>query len=228
MTGTAPWQRLHVFGAGAGAGDAGGRWRVVVDAASALAGLLPSYEEAATAGRADRASVVLAHAGATGDPVLVLPEHAEERGGPDHGRRLQLMVPTDFTRDEERVLRRWADRASHLGFDVHQLHVLDASTRPAMWEGTGHHAAAWWDEQRRRHQLRHAHLSVRSGDTVERILERSTGVDLVLVYWRGGPASGHALVVRQLLERGRLPLLLVRDAPLAHLDPGGRARVLVP
>ncbi len=204
------WRRLHVFGGGAAF------WQPVVAAAAALAGLLPAYEEAGDAGAGSgRVAAVLDHAAGTGDPVLVLPPGPEDHGDTAPGRHLRVMVPTDFTREEQRVLHRWAERAVRLGFDVHQLHVLDESTRPPMWEGAGHHAEAWHAELCRRHQLGDARLAVRAGDPVERILERSTGVDLILVCWRGDPGAGHARVVRQLLERTERPLLLVRAEPLA-------------
>lgn len=144
----------------------------------------------------------------TGDPVLLLTARAAAIRSP-----LRALVPVDDLRAERRILQRWAERAQEVGIEVDQLHVLTEASTPAMWDGPGHHAAAWWAELRRRHLVDDRALQVETGDPTERILAAADRCDLIVLAWRGNPAPGHAEVVRGVLGQTVTPVLLVRRPP---------------
>lgn len=218
MTGTAV-AHLRVLEGGSGFD---GRFAGLVRDVAGLADL-PPLVSGRPAGGAPRQQAVLAFAAATPEPVLVLPAAPDDlrMGAEAADPRLQrALVPIDRSAEEQPVLRWWVERAQAAGVAVEQVHVLDATTRPVMWDGPGHHAEAWHAGLRRRHQIGDAPLRVRSGDPAAGIGSMTHGFDLVIVCWKGNPASSRALVVRRVLAAVPKPLLLVRGIP--GRPPGSR------
>ena len=145
---------------------------------------------------------------AVGTPLLVLPGPEPSRSHEPAAVR-RMLVPMDRSLSERRVLRPLIERARALGIGVHQLHVLGPTSRPAMWEGPGHHADAWLAELRRRHQPEGTALTVVGGNPVEQVLSAGRDTDLVVICWHGDAAASRAHVVRGIVERIGRPLLLV-------------------
>jgi hypothetical protein len=150
---------------------------------------------------------------AVGTPLLVLP--ASEPPGPRSApaRLHRILVPMDRSLSERRALRPLIERAQALQIDVHQLHVLGKTSLPAMWEGSGHHAEAWFAELRRRHQPAGTALAVVGGDPVERILLAAQKADLVMICWHCDASPDRAGVVRAVMDRVEQPLLLIPVGP---------------
>jgi hypothetical protein len=150
---------------------------------------------------------------AVGTPLLVLP--ASDPSGPRSApaRLHRILVPMDRSLSERRALRPLIERAQALQIDVHQLHVLGRTSRPAMWEGSGHHAEAWFAELRRRHQPAGTALAVVGGDPVERILSAGREADLLGICWHCDASPDRAGVVRAVMDRVEQPLLLIPVGP---------------
>ncbi len=182
--------------------------------AEALSGL-PSVDDwiAETEPDGGRIEAILAHAAATSDPALVVPNVPASEPHVGEPEVTRLLVPIDQTATERRVLRPWIKKALELGVDVEQVHVLTDRTRPPIWEGSGHNAEAWRAALKLRHQTPGAVLSVCSGDPATQIVDKSMDADLVLISWRGSTASGHPAVLRRILSNLRRPVLLIRRAP---------------
>ena len=217
MTATSSAGCLHVL---VGPGTDVERWAPVVSSVAATAGLPPVIEPRPSPDSPIHLGV-LAVAAVTEDPVLVLPPSGPESEiVSTSAARLDLMlVPIDRSITERRILRKWIARVEQAGLKVRQVHVLTESTRPAMWEGSGHSAQAWWDEVRRRHQMGTASLSVSSGDPATEILALTRHVDLTLLFWRGRTSPDRAAVLRQIIDGAGGPLLLVRRNPPASPPP---------
>lgn len=184
-------------------------WRPFVADAVALTGLAPS----AVACPPDGEQALLACAAAQREPLLVLPGQPDV-ASPGRGLRVaRVLVPTDRTATERLVLRPWVERLAAAGATVEQLHVLDRRSRPVMWEGPGHHAAAWYGEIRRRQGTGTEPLRICTGDPAVEIECAAEAFDLIIVSWGGDSADDRALVVRRLLIRRPRPTLMVRAAP---------------
>ncbi len=209
---------LHVL---VGPGTNAGRWAPVVSSAAAISGLRPVNEPRPFPESPPHRGV-LAVAEATEDPVLVLPPPSPETATRPTATVWpgSLLVPIDRSVTERRILRKWIARSSsRQASRLQQIHVLTESTRPAMWEGPGHHAQAWWDEVRLRHQMGSASMSVSSGDPATEILATSRHADLTLVFWRGRTSPNRAPVLRQIVDNATGPVLLVRSSPPASPPP---------
>jgi hypothetical protein len=186
-------------------------WRPFVTDAVALTGLSPSAIACPPGGE----EAVIACVTAETEPLLVLPGQPDV-ASPGRGLRVaRVLVPTDRTAVERLVLRPWIERLAAAGATVEQLHVLDRRSRPVMWEGPGHHAAAWHGEIRRRHRVGTEALRICTGDPAVEIECAATAFDLILVSWGGDATADRAVVVRRLLVRRPRPTLMVRTAPAA-------------
>ncbi len=203
-----PAPALHVI---AGPGGAGG-WDNVVAEVAALVGLEPVVESFPAAGGAAERAQALLNAAATMDgAVLVLPHQPAGPGaGPAAVRR--VLVPFDRSGAESDVLDPLIRRALAADLAVEQVHVLTDQSRPAIWEGAGHHARAWLDELRRRYQVGTASLRVRAGSPAAVLCALAAGVDLVVACWSGETGAGRARVLREIVADTPSPLLLVRAA----------------
>lgn len=205
---------LHVIGAG---DAASGPWREVVSRVLSLTGLTSVVDERAGSPAGPVADQdIVSFAATTDDPILVLP-HGHSPAGSD-GAPPHLLVPIESSVLERPVLRAWIERAERLGFEVEQLHVLTTATTPAMWEGPGPHAEAWWAQIRRRHRIGTAALSIDTGDPADSILAAAGRSDLITLLWRGDATAGHAATLRTVISGAAKPVLLVRKPPAGSAD----------
>ncbi|HET9092599.1 MAG TPA: universal stress protein [Acidimicrobiales bacterium] len=214
MTRSAP-ERLRVLG-GRRAIVVPEAWRPLAAQVAALASLPISVELDTGERTTDH---VLRLAAVSPEPMLVLPS-GEPPGGHEGvlaGALRKVLAPLDLTEEEGAVLARWIERALDRGIGVEQLHVLSPSSLPAMWEGPGHHAAAWRAEMFRRHRVDGSLLALRSGDALQQIVSEAPHCDLLLVYWRGDPSRDRAGLVRSVLAEAPTPVLLVREPPAPAL-----------
>jgi len=129
----------------------------------------------------------------------------------------RVLIPSDASDDVAEGARVLRDRLAKAGIRSTILHVLTEDNRPRMWEGSGHHAAQWFDEMRRRHRAGPETLTVVPGDPEHELETYASGVDLVVVLWHHDVSFGHAALLRSVLGRGiGVPHLLV---PLVWLGP---------
>ena len=142
-------------------------------------------------------------------PLVVVP--------PDVARPAELrrvLVPLEGTISTALAPRRLIELASGADLDVVVLHVHDDSSLPAFTDQPQHEADAWAEEFLARYvpgSLGDVRLEVRVGRREEEILRAAeeTGADLIALGWSQDLAPGRACVVRAVLERGRVPVLLV-------------------
>ncbi len=207
---------LHVIGA---ADAASGPWREVVSRVLSLTGLTSVVDErpGSPAGPVADQDIV-SFAATTSDPILVLPRRHPPTES--HGGQSRLLVPIEPSGLERPVLRAWIERAERLGFGVDLLHVITRATAPRMWEGPGHHAEAWWAQIRRRYRIGTAALSIDTGDPADGILAAASRSELIMLFWRGDAAAGHAATLRRVIRGADKPLLLVRKPPASSADTG--------
>jgi hypothetical protein len=175
---------------------------------------------------------MLALASAAAGPMLVLPVHHEGRGVPERLRRersaavrlRRVLVPSDASEAVAAGTRALYRRLSRAGVQVTMLHVMTEDSTPRIWEGSGHHAAAWFDEMRRRHGPATSALKVVTGDPWKELHDQAGEADLVVLFWRHDSRAGHAAVIRALFAQGiEVPKLLV---PLEWIEGGsGAAKV---
>jgi hypothetical protein len=209
------------------AGDAG-EWGALVGELARALGLEPDVAVLPrSVGRRAAVAAELATASTVPGPVLLLPWRGRRRG---RGRAVlgtelrrgrvpalrRVLIPSDASDDVAGGARLLRDRLAKAGFRSTILHVLTEDNRPRMWEGSGHHAAQWFDEMRRRHGASPETLTVVPGDPEHELETYASGADLVVVLWRHDVSFGHAALLRSVLQRGiAVPHLLV---PLVWLD----------
>ena len=104
--------------------------------------------------------------------------------------------------------------ARHASLDVVVLHVHDATSLPAFTDQPQHQARAWGEEFLARYcpwGIGEIRLELRVGRREEEILAAAeeTESHLIALGWSQELASGRAPVIREVLERGRIPVLLV-------------------
>lgn len=207
MSSSTPVPLLHVLAASGRLG----RWGEVAAHVAALVGMEPVIELRPVGQAADEARATLTAAAAMDGAVLVLPDDRPATVDDASPARLRhVLVPFDRSRGEALVLRPLIRRALEEHMAVEQVHVLSDRSRPAIWEGAGHHARAWHDELRRRHQVGTAHLTVRSGEPPTVIGALAAGTDLVVACWNGQVGAKRARVLREILAGVHPPLLLLR------------------
>lgn len=174
------------------------RWRTVVTGTARLVESEPILADPPTVtGPDDPVQSVLTAARAAPGPVLLLPSAGVPAA--DSTIPLRLLVPVDGSDVEGAALRPFILRAERAGASVEQIHVLSRATRPAMWDGPGHHAAAFLGELRHRHQVGASRLSVTDGDPAATIAEAARHCDLVVLGWQSGDSAGRAPVLRALV-----------------------------
>ena len=211
MTAFAGAPRLHVL---ASPGEYG-RWEAVVHDVADLVNLEALLEPRPQGGDGPaEAEAILAAAAKMDGAVLVLPGGggAAREVGPVAPRVRRVLVPFERSRAEGPVLRLLIRRALAKDMAVEQVHVLGEDNRPAMWEGSGHHAQEWLEELRREHQVGTALLRVRSGRTTDVLRSWAAEADLVVVEWGGKTGAERARVLRAILAGSPPPLLLLPAA----------------
>ena len=187
--------------------DETGTWQPLVAEVGRLVGSRPSVLALPAAGEGWAAAVLRVAAAAPG-PVLVLPRHGAP--GPSGVPRLErAVIASDDSWDVVRAARLCALHLLRSGVGTTVLVVLTGETAPPMWEGTGHHAAAWRSELGRRHG-RPDRLEVVVGRAGPTLRARTADSDLVVLLWHRHVAEGRAAVLRDVLDEGVVaPSLLV-------------------
>ena len=204
------------------AGDAGS-WEELVDALARVLGLVPSYVPVAMRGEGWITRLLQASAGAPG-PVLVLP-HDERRLAARAGRPpsplLRVVIASGDAGDVVRSVDALARRLRSGGVESTVVVVLTDGAVPPMWEGPGHHAAAWRHELQRRHGgAERVEVLPPAADAGRVIHDRAGEADVLVLVWRRAAAEGRAAVVRSALgTNDGLPCLLV---PIDWADARGQ------
>ena len=142
-------------------------------------------------------------------PVVVVPPDAERV---DSLRR--VLVPLEGSRATSLAPKGIIELAQDAEVEVVVLHVHDADSLPAFTDQPQHEARAWKEEFVARYcpwGIGKITLELRVGRREEEILAvaAETQSQLIALGWSQELAVGRAPVVRQVLERGRVPLLLV-------------------
>ncbi|HET7856618.1 MAG TPA: universal stress protein [Gaiellaceae bacterium] len=155
-------------------------------------------------------------------PVAVVPPEASVE-------RLQrVLVPLEGSESTSLAPRRMIELAQGAELDVVVLHVHDESSLPAFTDQPQHETAAWSDEFLARYcpwGIRDVRFESRVGRPDEQVLRTvdETGADLIALGWSRALAGGRGPVVRALLERGRVPILLI---PVQRVDRAVTDRAL--
>jgi hypothetical protein len=191
---------------------------LVADVARALE-LVPAPELAAREEvREKTIGKLLTMASSVSGPLLVLPPRRHAGAVPDRAgkarqaatRMRRVLIPSDASEEVTAATRALYRRFTRAGVRVTMLHVMTDDNMPRMWEGAGHHAAAWFDELRQKHGAGLDVLKVVSGEPGYELRVRPDAADLVVLFWRHDSRAGHAAVIRSLLVRGiEVPQLLV-------------------
>jgi nucleotide-binding universal stress UspA family protein len=142
-------------------------------------------------------------------PVVVVPPHAV--CGPELRR---VLVPLEGTVSSSLAPKGIIEVAHDAELDVFVLHVHDASTLPSFTDQTQHQVRAWGEEFVARYcpwGIGKVTVELRVGRPAEEILAvaEETEAQLIAIGWSQEIDWGRAPVVREVLERGRTPVLLV-------------------
>ena len=199
-------------------------WQALISEVGRIVGLRPSVLSLPAAGEGWAAAVVRVAAASPG-PVLVLPR-AGAPGAATPGGAAPLgraVIASDGSSEVTGGARQCALHLLRSGVRTTVLVVLTGETAPPMWEGTGHHAAAWRGELGRRHG-RPDRIDVVAGAPGPTVRARAADGDLVVLLWRREAAEGRAAVLRAVLDGGVLaPTLLVPLAWVERAWSGGPA-----
>jgi nucleotide-binding universal stress UspA family protein len=144
-----------------------------------------------------------------GKPLVVVPPDVAGRG-----ELRRVLVPLEGTISTSLAPRRLIELASDAELDILLLHVHDEASLPAFTDQPQHEADAWAEEFLARYMpgsVGDVRLEMRVGRREEEILRAADemGADLIALGWSQDLAQGRATVVRAVLERGRVPVLLV-------------------
>lgn len=172
------------------------------------------------AGRRPAGHVALQLAVSLPKPLLVVPPDAVV---PDVFTR--TLVPLNGKRTTAAALAETLTLASDRQLEVVVLHVHELDSLPLFTDQPQHELTAWAQEFLRRHcphpeQIR---LEVRIGVPGQHVLRvaEEMDTDLIALGWSQELAGGRATVVREALERSRVPVLLVPvEAPVAMAAAG--------
>jgi nucleotide-binding universal stress UspA family protein len=142
-------------------------------------------------------------------PVVVVPPDAVRPGS-----LKRVLVPLEGTARTSLAPKALIELADDANVEVVVLHVHDAATLPPFTDQPQHEAHAWREEFVARYcpwGIGKVSMQVCVGRREEEILRAAadTKADLVALGWTQELAAGRAPVVRELLERGRIPVLLV-------------------
>jgi nucleotide-binding universal stress UspA family protein len=142
-------------------------------------------------------------------PVAVVPPDAVRRSAVQ-----RVLVPLEGTTATSLAPKGIIELAHDADLDIVVLHVHDAATLPSFTDQPQHQARAWADEFVARYcpwGIDKVSVELRVGRPEEEILAAAEETDahLIALGWSQEIDWGRAPVVRELLERGRIPLLLV-------------------
>jgi nucleotide-binding universal stress UspA family protein len=163
-------------------------------------------------------------------PVAVVPPDARL------DRFERVLVPLEGTVSTTLAPRRVIELAQEAQFDVVVLHVHDEDSLPAFTDQPQHETAAWGAEFLARYcpwGVGDVRFEICVGRPEEEILRKAdeTGAHLIALGWSRALAGGRGRIVRAMLERGRVPVLLIpvqrvrrETSPrvLASADPGAK------
>jgi len=185
-----------------------GRWQRFVTEVARVIGLAPSYLPAPADGALWMTGILRVAAACPG-PVLVLPQRPRSAEHEQPPSLHWAVIASDDSPEVERAARLCTVHLLRSGVRTTIVVVLTESSAPPMWEGAGHHAAAWRNELQRRYG-RPDRLQVVTGPPGSTIREQCAGADLLLLLWHQAIEADRAQVVRSVLEEGALqPCLLV-------------------
>lgn len=198
-----------------------GSWAALVDDLAHVLDLAPVYtpidmHDPLWVGRLLRSSL-----GAPG-PVLVLPRPESSSSGAARAPSPRLLRVVVASGDAPDVVRSASDLSRlfrNRGVRTTVVVVLSDDTVPPIWEGPGHHAAAWRGELQRRHRGADHVRVLADGAGVGRAIRAQGGeADVIVLLWRRVATEGRAKVVRAVLGDGSsLPCLIAPIAWVASL-----------
>jgi nucleotide-binding universal stress UspA family protein len=142
-------------------------------------------------------------------PVVVVPPDAVPP------KALQcVLVPLEGTTSTSLAPMGVVELARDARLEIVVVHVHDANTLPSFTDQPQHEARAWAEEFLARYcptGIGRVSFERRVGRREEQILvsAKETEADLIALGWSQELASGRAPVVREVLERGRVPVLLL-------------------
>jgi nucleotide-binding universal stress UspA family protein len=159
------------------------------------------------AGRRPAGHVALDVITAVTKPVAVVPPDPLRPSG--LGR---LLVPLDGSWSTARALQGVIETACRHDVDVVVLHVRDEASLPRFSDQPHHEFDAWEREFMARYcSAPEARAELRVGVPAPAVIAMAAEAeaDLIALGWRQDLAPGRAAVVREVLERSRVPVLLV-------------------
>jgi nucleotide-binding universal stress UspA family protein len=142
-------------------------------------------------------------------PVVVVPPDSARPGV-----LARVLVPLEGTASTSLAPKALIELARDANVEIVVVHVHDAATLPAFTDQPQHQARAWSEEFVARYcpwGVGKVTVALRVGRREEEILAvaNETECDLIALGWAQELAAGRAPVVREVLERGRIPVLLV-------------------
>jgi nucleotide-binding universal stress UspA family protein len=153
--------------------------------------------------------LALAIATACAKPLVVVAPDCRSYGPLDGGR---VLVPLDGTQDSADSVQAASALFADAEVAVVGLHVFDPSTFPRFWDQAHHAAEAWRSEFTARYlPAEAARLELRTGSPGSRVVDvaEEEQVDLIALCWSQTLAEGRAQTVREVLDRARVPVLLL-------------------
>jgi nucleotide-binding universal stress UspA family protein len=142
-------------------------------------------------------------------PLVIVPPDC-----PPRAELRRILVPLEGTISTSLAPCRLIQLASDAELEVVALHVHDEASIPAFTDQPQHEAGAWAEEFLARYVpggVGDVRLEVRVGRREEEIVRvaEEVGADLIALGWSRDLAPGRAPVVRAVLERCRVPIMLV-------------------
>ncbi|HET7868716.1 MAG TPA: universal stress protein [Actinomycetota bacterium] len=180
---------------------------LVLEARASEVAALTLGARATPAGRRPAGHVALEVITAVPRPVAVVPPDVR----PQRDLR-RLVVPLNGTWATANALAGVIELACRCDLDVVILHVLDEESLPPFSDQPHHEAEAWLREfMARQCPAAAARAELRVGVPAHAVEATAVemGADLIALSWSQELAPGRAAVVREVLERGRIPVLLV-------------------
>lgn len=179
-----------------------------VDVALMVLGARDAVGDGRTAGH-----VALGVATQVGKPVVLVPPMPGDAARPLE----RVLVPLDGAPDTTEAMRKAMRLFGGSDVEVVGLHVFADGTVPRFWDKPDHEEAIWSREFTARNVVAPgARLELRLGSPAEAVIDL-TGHErpgLVALAWSQELAHGRAPVVSEVLQRCRVPVLLV------PVDPG--------